>query len=229
MQSFTYKLKLTGLALFVVVFGLVAEAAAQIPRPNVFQGGNRWRITGYLDESPVHQQVGSQDICFLPFAIVGTHIRGVWFSPTFPGWTGRYSQEGDRVLMYGNWGNFIGSDGIFIELTEGTSPRDVGGGQWTEWFNFGAHGSTVVFANTRLARVGRCRVAVEIDHQEVTIEITNPGPLRRSRVPAGGGYGLIGMRERVMLYGGSFHAGPIPDDGFRVSARLPFEPSGLPQ
>ena len=163
MHSFTYKLKLTGLALFVVVVGLVAEAAAQIPRPNVFQGGNRWRITAYEDASPVHQQLGTQDVCFLPFAIVGTHIRGVWFSPTFPGWTGRYSQEGDRVLMYGNWGNFIGSDGIFIELTEGTSPRDVGAGQWTEWFNFGANGTLVTFANARLARVGTCLLPTNAD------------------------------------------------------------------
>jgi len=35
--------------------------------------------------------------------------------------------------------------------------------------------------------------------------------------------GLIGMRERVTCLGGALDAGPTPDGGFRVDARLPFE------
>ena len=163
MKSFTYKLKLTGLTLFVVIVGLVGEAAAQVPKPNVYNGGNRWLITAFDDSSSVHQQMATQGICFLPYAIVGTHIRGIWYSDTYPGWSGRYSQEGDNLLMHGNWGNFIGSDGMVIDLFAGTSPKDVGGGQWTEWFNFGAHGTTVVFANARLSRVGSCPVPINVD------------------------------------------------------------------
>jgi signal transduction histidine kinase len=54
--------------------------------------------------------------------------------------------------------------------------------------------------------------AVEV---EVTNEVGAIGP-----DPNGGKQGLIGMRERVRLFGGSFEAGPV-NGGFRVHARLP--------
>lgn len=38
-----------------------------------------------------------------------------------------------------------------------------------------------------------------------------------------GGHGLLGMRERVALYGGSLEVGARPDGGFRVRAQLPLD------
>jgi signal transduction histidine kinase len=42
-----------------------------------------------------------------------------------------------------------------------------------------------------------------------------------SRQPPVPGYGLIGMRERVALHGGTFSAGPRDGGGFSVTALLP--------
>ena len=51
------------------------------------------------------------------------------------------------------------------------------------------------------------------------VEIADDG----SGTRAAEGHGTIGMRERATLYGGSFHAGPRPEGGYRVAARLPYE------
>ena len=41
---------------------------------------------------------------------------------------------------------------------------------------------------------------------------------------AGGGHGLVGMRERATMLGGSLETGPTADGGFRVIAVLPVSP-----
>ena len=43
----------------------------------------------------------------------------------------------------------------------------------------------------------------------------------RRQESLGSGYGIVGMRERVLLLGGSLDAGPCAEIGFRVCARLP--------
>jgi signal transduction histidine kinase len=74
------------------------------------------------------------------------------------------------------------------------------------------------------ARGARARVRLAYEPRAIEIEVTDQGGAgQRDLGEAGsGGRGLIGMRERVALYGGEFEAGPT-STGFRVRARLPIE------
>ncbi|WP_218136288.1 sensor histidine kinase [Nonomuraea jiangxiensis] len=73
------------------------------------------------------------------------------------------------------------------------------------------------------AAPARCRVSVVANGREVRIEVIDDGPGRRTLPSEGTGHGLIGMRERVTMFGGTFEAGNLPGRGFRVFARLPYE------
>ncbi|MGW7083542.1 sensor histidine kinase [Streptomyces sp. NPDC054871] len=76
----------------------------------------------------------------------------------------------------------------------------------------------------RHASTATCRVSVTCRADELSIEVIDGGRGRGSTPD--GGYGLIGMRERVGLLHGEFSAAPRPEGGFRVSARLPV-PAGI--
>ncbi|MEU4062588.1 sensor histidine kinase [Streptomyces wedmorensis] len=70
----------------------------------------------------------------------------------------------------------------------------------------------------RHAGTHECRVVIDYQEDELAIEITDHG---HGPASAGAGYGITGMRERVALLHGRFTAGPRPEGGFRVAARLP--------
>ena len=56
----------------------------------------------------------------------------------------------------------------------------------------------------------------------IGVAIVNGAPTSTSAAPpAGSGSGLPGIRERVALFGGSVEAGPQPDGGYAIHARLP--------
>ncbi|MEU4994919.1 sensor histidine kinase [Streptomyces sp. NPDC021622] len=76
----------------------------------------------------------------------------------------------------------------------------------------------------RHAGAASCQVSVDCREDELAIEVTDAGRGHDATTP--GGYGLLGMRERVGLLHGEFSAAPRPGGGFRVAARLPV-PAGV--
>jgi signal transduction histidine kinase len=71
----------------------------------------------------------------------------------------------------------------------------------------------------------RTRVRLRRSADEITVDITDEGgtPAETWRT---GGYGLIGLRERVSVFGGTLDAGPTGSGGFRLCARLPAAEDG---
>jgi signal transduction histidine kinase len=78
-----------------------------------------------------------------------------------------------------------------------------------------------------LKHAGQARVTLVVRYtpEDVTIEVCDDGSASGGGAAAGG-QGMVGMRERVALYGGDLRAGPREGGGFEVTARLPLRPSG---
>jgi signal transduction histidine kinase len=58
----------------------------------------------------------------------------------------------------------------------------------------------------------------------LNLEITDDGRGVNARATSGG-HGLLGMRERVAVYGGTLETGPRTGGGFRVAAQIPYGPT----
>jgi signal transduction histidine kinase len=65
-------------------------------------------------------------------------------------------------------------------------------------------------------RAGRAEVGVAYGAGDVAVEVRDDG--------GAGGRGLLGMRERVAVYGGELSTAALDGGGWRVMARLPVEP-----
>jgi signal transduction histidine kinase len=76
-------------------------------------------------------------------------------------------------------------------------------------------------------------VRLDYGPRDLLITVSDDGPPAASGPPVAppgpgsgsGGRGLIGLRERIAVYGGELDAGPRPGGGWRLAARIPLDPA----
>ncbi|MBW3619552.1 MAG: sensor histidine kinase [Actinobacteria bacterium] len=89
-------------------------------------------------------------------------------------------------------------------------------------------------ARRHARNVTRVRIEVAGDAEQVRLTVRDDGARLATNPSSSSGFGLIGMRERASLLGGTLRAGPGPDRGWVVQATFPTrdpatEPSPVPQ
>ena len=88
-----------------------------------------------------------------------------------------------------------------------------------------------------LKHAGKPHTEVRLSYEPaaLVVEVADSGrpipaavPAPDASVPRGAGMGLLGLRERVALYGGELAAGPRPSGGWLVKSTMPAEPAQMP-
>lgn len=114
----------------------------------------------------------------------------------------------------------IDEGGTSVELVVEGRPRALPSGLDVSAYRIAQEALTNV---VRHAPHSRARLSIRYGPADIEVEISNDGGApRHEGATDGSGHGLVGMRERVALYGGELSAGPT-STGYRVLARLPIE------
>ncbi len=112
----------------------------------------------------------------------------------------------------------VGAAGLDVEVRHDGERTELPAG-----IDFTAYRIVQEALTNVLKHAGRARASVVVGYEgnALRLEIVDDGRgVNGETVP--GGHGLLGMRERVGVYGGTFEAGPRTGGGFRVAARLPY-------
>ncbi|MCO6008026.1 sensor histidine kinase [Actinoallomurus purpureus] len=114
------------------------------------------------------------------------------------------------------------SGGLTVTVTTEGEPQRLSPGLDLTAFRIVQEALTNV---TKHAPTRTARVRLSYSHDRLTITVTDDGGAAVPSAPAsGGGFGLIGMRERALSVGGLFLAGRRPEGGFEVTTELPLHP-----
>ena len=109
--------------------------------------------------------------------------------------------------------------GLSVELTLEGEPRPLPSGVDLSAYRIAQEALTNAFKHAGPAHAV-VRVCYGTDALEVQV-IDDGRGAAADPAPGGGGNGLVGMRERVAMFGGDLRAGPRPGGGYEVRARLP--------
>ena len=110
--------------------------------------------------------------------------------------------------------------GLPVELELEGEPHELSPGLELVVFRVVQEALTNAIKHAGPARA-RVRVAFTPDALELEIVDTGRGPAPADAPLPGAGQGLVGMRERLSLYGGELHTGRRRGGGFQVRARVP--------
>ena len=114
----------------------------------------------------------------------------------------------------------IESTGVTVEVAIEGQPVTLSSGLDLTAFRITQEALTNVVKHAGPAHVDVC---IRYGTDDLEVEVVDDGRGAASDLDSiGGGHGLVGMRERVELYGGSLSTGPRSGGGFRVTARLPY-------
>ena len=106
--------------------------------------------------------------------------------------------------------------GLPVELRVEGEPVQLAAGLDLTAYRFVQEGLTNALKH---ARAQHAEVLVCYQDGHVALTVTDDG--KGGGGGDSGGHGLVGMRERVSVYGGELEAGPRPEGGYRLHARLP--------
>jgi signal transduction histidine kinase len=118
----------------------------------------------------------------------------------------------------------VRAGGLPVTLEVTGTPRPLAAGTGLTVYRVVQEGLTNVVKHAGVATPTRVTLAWG---PELEVAVRDDGPRGPRPAATRDGYGLVGMRERAALQGGSLEAGSRPDGGFAVRVRLPL-PVGAP-
>jgi signal transduction histidine kinase len=126
----------------------------------------------------------------------------------------------------------VAAAGLPVELHITGTPRDLPSGLGLAVYRVVQEALTNV-----IKHAGKPRTEVRLSYEPaaLVVEVADDGlpipaagPAPDIGVPRGAGIGLLGLRQRMALYGGELAAGPRPGGGWLVKATMPVEPALMP-